>query len=262
MTLRKVARDGAISGVDGVAAGPAESGPGGAVGVLACAAGGQRAAHGDDRGAGHRVGGASGKSELGLNGPIPTRLDAAVKAALLRLIEDAVRGGVAAVEGLRVARVGPGPGVAVEAPPRRRPPRRRAAGRPSRSWAARLGGGRDLGARSTNGARVDFSHRKLGAPRLLPRPGLRVTVERGPGPGLPRPDTCWARLVRLRAVKKPWPDWVSWRPNQLWCWDANHFMACRNLLQSSTGSSMSCPASGSPPCSPWRPPPRRSRCCS
>ena len=30
-----------------------------------------------------------------------------------------------------------------------------------------------------------------------------------------------------RSVKKPWPDWVSWRPNQLWCWDATHFMACR-----------------------------------
>ena len=26
--------------------------------------------------------------------------------------------------------------------------------------------------------------------------------------------------------KKPWPDWVMWRPNQLWCWDATHFMVC------------------------------------
>ena len=27
-------------------------------------------------------------------------------------------------------------------------------------------------------------------------------------------------------MKKPWPDWVQWRPNQPWCWDASHFSAC------------------------------------
>jgi putative transposase len=26
---------------------------------------------------------------------------------------------------------------------------------------------------------------------------------------------------------KPFPDWCEWRPNQLWVWDATHFMACR-----------------------------------
>ena len=44
-----------------------------------------------------------GESELGLNGPIPTRVDAAVKEAVLGLVEDAVDagwGGVSRICGL------------------------------------------------------------------------------------------------------------------------------------------------------------------
>ena len=66
---------------------------------------------------------------------------------------------------------------------------------------------------------VDFSHRKLAhrgsyldrvfvspssVDRVLDRHGLALA-------GLPRP---------ARSAKQPWPDWVDWRPNQLWCWDA------------------------------------------
>lgn len=72
---------------------------------------------------------------------------------------------------------------------------------------------------------VDLSHRKLAhrgsylervwvspstVDRVLARNGLAL-------PGLPRPP---------RSAKKPWPEWVQWRPNQLWCWDASHFSAC------------------------------------
>ena len=27
--------------------------------------------------------------------------------------------------------------------------------------------------------------------------------------------------------KRPWPDWVQFRPNQVWGWDVTHFMRCR-----------------------------------
>jgi hypothetical protein len=37
---------------------------------------------------------------------------------------------------------------------------------------------------------------------------------------------CMAVPRPPRSTKKPWPDWVEWRPNQLWCWDASHFSAC------------------------------------
>ena len=72
---------------------------------------------------------------------------------------------------------------------------------------------------------VDLSHRKLAhrgsyldrvfvspasVDRVLARNGLSLA-------GTPRPG---------RSVKKAWPDWVEWRANQLWCWDATHFMAC------------------------------------
>jgi transposase InsO family protein len=72
---------------------------------------------------------------------------------------------------------------------------------------------------------IDLSHRKLAhrgsytervwvAPstvdRVLARNGLALA-------GTPRPS---------RSTKRPWPAWVQWRPNQLWCWDASHFPAC------------------------------------
>lgn len=72
---------------------------------------------------------------------------------------------------------------------------------------------------------VDRSHRKLAhrgsylervwvspstVDRVLARNGLVLQ-------GLRRPS---------RSAKKPWPAWIEWRPNQLWCWDASHFTAC------------------------------------
>ncbi len=76
---------------------------------------------------------------------------------------------------------------------------------------------------------LDRSHRKLAhrgsyldrvyvspstVDRVLARNGLVLA-------GNPRP---------ARTVKKDWPDWVQWRPNQLWCWDATHFMRCESQI--------------------------------
>ena len=73
---------------------------------------------------------------------------------------------------------------------------------------------------------VDLSHRKLAhrgsylervwvspstVDRVLARHGLNLAGE-------PRPP---------KSAKKPWPDWVQWSPNQLWCWDGSQFEQCR-----------------------------------
>ena len=50
--------------------------------------------------------------------------------------------------------------------------------------------------------------------RVLARNGLVLA-------GNPRP---------ARTTKKAWPDWVQWHPNQLWCWDATHFMRCESQI--------------------------------
>ncbi len=76
---------------------------------------------------------------------------------------------------------------------------------------------------------IDLSHRKLAhrgsyldrvwvspstVDRVLNRHGLALA-------GVPRPP---------RSKKKAWPDWVEWKPNQLWCWDATHFMRCESQI--------------------------------
>ena len=76
---------------------------------------------------------------------------------------------------------------------------------------------------------LDRSHRKLAhrgsyldrvyvspstVDRVLARNGLVLA-------GNPRP---------ARTVRRPWPDWVQWRPNQLWCWDATHFTRCESQI--------------------------------
>ncbi len=76
---------------------------------------------------------------------------------------------------------------------------------------------------------IDLSHRKLAyrgsyinevwvspstVDRVLNRHGLTLA-------GIPRPP---------RSKKKDWPAWVEWKPNQLWCWDATHFMRCDSQI--------------------------------
>jgi len=50
-------------------------------------------------------------------------------------------------------------------------------------------------------------HRVLGAEDL---------VLHGPAPREP-------------AVRAPWPDWVVWKPNSIWCYDFTHFPRARRV---------------------------------
>jgi transposase InsO family protein len=160
-----------------------------------------------------------------LNGPIPTRVDSAVKAALLALIGDAVAAGwpLSRVCGL----------LEIDRARAWRWKRRQLAGHldDTKPGGPAIHGLLDweeteILALFEEWGPVDFSHRKLAhrgsylervfvspssVDRVLARHGLALA-------GLPRP---------ARSTKRPWPDWVDWRPNQLWCWDATHFMACK-----------------------------------
>ncbi|MHB1534184.1 MAG: transposase [Acidimicrobiales bacterium] len=160
-----------------------------------------------------------------MSGPIPARVDSAAKVVLLALIDDAINAGwslgrICGLLELDRARAW--------------------------RWRARVAGGSlDDAAGGGNAIHalleweeaeilaifdewgpVDLSHRKLAhrgsytnrvwvspstVDRVLSRAGLVL-------PGRPRPP---------RSAKKPWPEWVAWRPNQLGCWDASHFPACR-----------------------------------
>ena len=159
-----------------------------------------------------------------MSGPIPARVDAAAKHILLGLIDDAIKAG------WPLARI-----CGVLELDRQRAWRwrhRRAAGRLD---DVAPGGNPIHGLLAWEEAEilaifeewgpVDLSHRKLAhrgsytgrvwvspstVDRVLGRHGLVLQ-------GIPRPS---------RTAKKPWPEWVQWRPNQLWCWDASHFSAC------------------------------------
>src|ERR671918_756373 len=73
-------------------AGPPQADDGGAhrAGRAACRG---APSTGDDHRAGHRAGRTEGKSQLGMSGPIPSRVSGAAKARLLELIDDAVDAG-------------------------------------------------------------------------------------------------------------------------------------------------------------------------
>jgi len=73
---------------------------------------------------------------------------------------------------------------------------------------------------------IDRSHRKLahrgsyvGRVWVSPSTFLRVLAAHGlvlPDPA-PRPGT----------IKRPWPEWLEWKPNRIWAWDATHFPKAR-----------------------------------
>ncbi len=159
-----------------------------------------------------------------MSGPIPARVDSAAKTLLLDLIDDAVKAGWTLA---RICGV-----LEVDRQRAWRWRRRQAAGNLD---DAAPGGNPVHGLLAWEEAEilalfeqwgeVDLSHRKLAhrgsytdrvwvspstVDRVLARNGLALQ-------GVPRP---------ARSAKKPWPDWVRWRPNQLWCWDASHFPAC------------------------------------
>lgn len=159
-----------------------------------------------------------------MSGPIPARVDSAAKTILLDLIDDAVKAG------WTLGRI-----CGVLELDRQRAWRWRHRQAEGRLDDATPGGRPVHGLLAWEEAEIlalfeewgpiDLSHRKLAhrgsytervwvspstVDRVLARNGLALQ-------GLPRPS---------RSSKKPWPDWVEWRPNQLWCWDASHFSMC------------------------------------
>jgi putative transposase len=158
-------------------------------------------------------------------GPVPARVTAEVKASLLQLIDHAVEHGwtrrqAAARLGVDDARAD--------------------------RWSARRAGG-DLTDRAPGGAPVhklleweraaiitmfegwgerDRSHRKLahrgsrlGFVHVSESTVLRVlTEERLVLPGNPARDP---------VPRKPWPDWLIWKPNHIWAYDFSHFTRAR-----------------------------------
>ena len=159
-----------------------------------------------------------------MSGPIPARLDGAAKTVLLDLIDNAVAAGWSLTRICGVLELD----------------RQRAWRWRHRQIQDRLddlpGGGNpihgllaweetEIVALFEQWGEIDRSHRKLAhrgsylervwvspstVDRVLARHGLAL-------PGVARPS---------RSTKKPWPAWIQWRPNQLWCWDASHFAAC------------------------------------
>ncbi len=160
-----------------------------------------------------------------MSGPVPARVGGTAKTVLLGLIDDAVSAGwshrrVCAVLGVDRRRAW-------------RWAQRRAAGdlddaRPGgRPIHGLLEGERDeIVALFDEWGDIDRSHRKLAhrgsyLGRVWVSPSTVDRVLAGHGlalAGEPRP---------ARSVKKPWPSWSQWRPNQLWCWDGTQFPRCR-----------------------------------
>ncbi|HSH62154.1 MAG TPA: hypothetical protein VK988_21400 [Acidimicrobiales bacterium] len=73
---------------------------------------------------------------------------------------------------------------------------------------------------------VDRSHRKLahrgsyiGLVWVSPSTLLRVLAAHG----LVLPEA----PPRHAALKRPWPEWLEWKPNHIWAWDATHFPRAR-----------------------------------
>jgi transposase InsO family protein len=161
-----------------------------------------------------------------MSGPVPARVDGAAKAVLLDVIDEAINAGWTLTRICGVLELD----------------RQRAWRWQQRRHADRLddqpSGGNPIHGILTweetavlelfeEWGAVDLSHRKLAhrgsylervwvspstVDRILARHGLRLAGE-------PRPP---------RSAKKPWPEWVEWSPNQLWCWDGSQFERCRS----------------------------------
>src|SRR5215207_3603469 len=183
-----------------------------------------RPAPGDGHRAGGRVAPARGKSILGLSaGPVPARVGATVKAGLLDLVDAAVEQGwtrrrAAAVHGLLPAE------------------------RDAIVWLHEHWGGVDKSHRKLahRGSRLDLVHVSESTVwRVLKAENLLL-------PG---------RSPREPQIKAPWPEWVAWKPNVIWCYDFTHFTRASGLPSPCSTSS---PASGWPPWSARRRPPPRS----
>jgi transposase InsO family protein len=73
---------------------------------------------------------------------------------------------------------------------------------------------------------TDRSHRKLAhrgsyEGRVWVSPATFRRVLASQGLVLPKPPQ------PAKRAKQPWPDWLKWEPNRLWCWDVTHFTAAK-----------------------------------
>lgn len=163
-------------------------------------------------------------TRLGLSGRVPHRVDAATKTGLLDLLEEATRSAWSLRAGCAELELG-------ELRARRWALRRDAAnlddrapgGNPPTVCWSKMSPRSSLS--TTSGATLTAPNRKLAHRGSYPgrvwvspasvRPVLAAQgLDFNPPP---RPET---------SVRKPFPDWVEYRPNQIWIYDTTHFTRC------------------------------------
>jgi putative transposase len=181
------------------------------------------------QGAGGAADAGGGKRRLGLSGRVPGRVDAATKAGLLDLIDDAVEAGWTVRRACLVLELG-------EVRAHRWFARRARGALPDRS----PGGSPMHGLLPDEAAEIlavfdewgetDRSHRKLahrgsylGRVWVSPSSVRRVLflADKHFRP-LPRPG---------RSLRRPFPDWVSYTPNSIWIYDTERHEAPRNRVE-------------------------------
>jgi transposase InsO family protein len=166
---------------------------------------------------------------LGLSGPVPARVPAEVKEAVLKTVDDAVAAGFAHSWACSLWQVSDS-----------RVHRWRARRRDTGTLVDQAPGGHPVHTVLSDEVAailqlverwgpVDRSHRKLahrGSYEQLvwvsPATFRRVLVAHGLT--LPEPRR------RCRSEKRPWPHWLVWEPNRIWIWDATHFTRCRRVV--------------------------------
>jgi hypothetical protein len=116
-----------------------------------------------------------------------------------------------------------------------------AAGQPLAGPASGRDAGRPAAARSTacwtRRSRRSWSRPGSGARSTAPTASSPTAAPRLAGCGCRRPASggCWSPMtwccpsprVGGPVQRTPWPDWLEYRPNQVWGWDVTHFGRCR-----------------------------------
>jgi transposase InsO family protein len=160
---------------------------------------------------------------LGLDGVTPHRVEASVKAGLLELVDQARAEGWTLLEACRVLQIAP---LRIYRWLERREAERLADAKPGAAVHGLLDHEiAQIIELFHQWGEIDRSHRKLAhrgsytgrvwvspssVQRVLAAHGLQL--RRPPRPG--------------RSRRRPLPDWVQYRPRQIWIYDSTHFTAC------------------------------------